>query len=141
MVEEKPVAALTLSLIGLALHVIGSLTSLYATYFGWSEGFWGPSTMMGPGMMIGSPWFSENIGGPFTSILAVVAVAFGSLGVLLMKNEDLSRVRTGSTLVLVASIITFSSIYAFMLGSLLMLLGGIIGLTWQPVDLRRGVIS
>ena len=136
MVEEKPVAAFTISLIGLALYAIGTIASIYAMYSGFGGGLLGPGTMMGPGMMMGGAWSTGFLWSPLSSILTVFAVALGSLGVLWMNVEKLNRVRTGSTLVLVSSIITFSTMSGFMLGSLLMFIGGIIGLTWQPLDLR-----
>lgn len=55
-----------------------------------------------------------------------------------MNTADLSRVRTGSTLVLVASIIAFPTMFGFILGSLLMLVGSILGLIWQPVATKVG---
>ncbi len=130
MVEEKPVAAFTLSLIGLALQAVGVIFFTYTLFYGWG-GSWGPGMMMGPWMM-GGPWSSGFLGSAFSSVFAVVVIALGVSGVLWMNNADLSRVRTGSTLVLVASIIAFPTMFGFMLGSLLMLIGGVLGLTWRP---------
>ena len=64
MVEEKPFAAFTISLIGLALYAIGALTSIYTTYFGFGGGFQGLGTMMGPRMMKGGAWSSGFLWSP-----------------------------------------------------------------------------
>lgn len=137
MVEEKPVAAFILSLIGLALQAVGATFSTYVMFYGWSFGSWGPGMMMGPWMM-GGPWSAGFPWSPFSAVFAVAVIALGVMGVLWMNTTDLSRVRTGSTLVLIASIIAFPTMFGFFLGSLLMLIGGILGLTWQPAVTKVG---
>lgn len=132
MVEEKPVAAFTLSLIGLALQVVGGIFFAYTMFYGWG-GSWGPGMMMGPWMMMGGPWSAGFLWAPLSAVFVVVVIALGILGAAWMNSLDLNRVRTGSTLVLVASIIAFPTMFGFMLGSLLMFIGSILGLTWQPV--------
>lgn len=132
MVEEKPIAAFTLSLIGLALQAAGGILFAYVVFYGWGTGFWGSGMMMGPWMMMGGPWFGGALWSPLSSLFAVVVIALGVLGIFWMNASELSMVRTGSTLVLVASIIAFPTMFGFMIGSLLMLIGGILGLTWQP---------
>ena len=136
MVEEKPIAAFTLSLIGLALQAVGAILFAYVVFYGWGSGFWGPGMTMGPWMMMGGPWFGGALGSPLSSLFAVAVIALGVLGVFWMNASELSRVRTGSTLVLVASIIAFPTMFGFMIGSLLMLIGGILGLTWQPLTAK-----
>lgn len=137
MVEEKPVAAFTLSLIGLALQAVGAIFFTYTMFYGWG-GSWGPGMMMGPWMM-GGPWSAGFLSSPFSSVFTVVVIALGVLGVLWMNDADLTRVRTGSALVLVASIIAFPTMFGFMLGSLLMLVGGVLGLIWQPSVTKVGM--
>ena len=127
MVEEKPVAAFTLSLMGLALQAVGAI------FFGWGGASWGPGMMMGPWMMMRGPWSTGFLWSPLSAVFTVIVIALGVLGVLWINTTDLGRVRTGSTLVLVASIIAFPTMFGFMLGSLLMLIGAVLGLTWQPV--------
>lgn len=136
MVEEKPVAAFTISLIGLALQTVGAMFFAYAMLYGWGSGFWGPGMMMGPWMMMGGPWFGGALWSPLSSLFAVAVIALGVLGVFWMHASESSKVRTGSTLVLVASIIAFPTMFGFMIGSLLMLLGGVLGLTWQPLTAK-----
>ncbi len=77
-------------------------------------------------MTSNSYWF------PFLAIFGGLEIVLGVLGVLWMNTRNLSKIRTGSTLVLVASIIAFPTMFGFMVGSLLMLIGSILGLTWQP---------
>lgn len=138
MVEEKPVAAFTLSLVGLTLQAVGAMFFIYGMFYGWSGGSWGTGMTMGPWMMMGGPWSVGFGWSPFTSAFSVVVIALGVVGVLWMNTGELSRVRTGSTLVLVASIIAFPTMFGFMLGSLLMFVGGILGLTWQPIATKVG---
>ncbi len=138
MVEERPIAAFALSLIGLALQAVGAIFLSYAVYYGWGFGPWGPGMMMGPWMMMGGPWSAGLLWSLLSAVLTAIVIALGVLGVHWMNTADLSRVRTGSTLVLVASVIAFPTMFGFMLGSLLMLIGGILGLTWQPLVARVG---
>jgi len=85
-------------------------------------------------MMFGGPWifgyFSYWF--PLLAILAGIEIALGVLGVLWMNTANMSKVQTGSVFVLIASIIAFPTMFGFMIGSLLMLIGSILGLTWQP---------
>lgn len=137
-VEEKPAAAFTLSLVGLILQVVGALFFTSMMFYGWG-GFWGPGMMMGPwGMMMGGPWSAGFGWWPLASVLSVAVVALGVIGTLWINTAELGRVRTGSTLVLVASIIAFPTMFGFVVGSLLMLVGAILGLTWQPVTAKTG---
>lgn len=94
--------------------------------------FW--NGMMGPWMMFGGPWISGFYSNwfPFFAILAGVVIVLGLFGVLWMNTTFLSRVRTGSILVLIAAVIAFPTMFGFMIGSLLMLIGSVLGLTWQP---------
>ena len=138
MVEEKPIAAFTLSIIGLALQVVGGMFSTYGMFYGWGFGPGGPG-MMGPWMMMGGPWSAGFLWSPFSAVFTVVVIALGVMGVLWMNTTGVSRVRTGSALVLIASMIAFPTMFGFMLGSLLMLIGGILGLAWQPVAAKVDV--
>lgn len=64
--------------------------------------------------------------------IVVVVMILGVLGVIWMNSINLSRVRAGSIMVLIASLIAFPTMFGFMIGSLLMLIGSTLGLTWQP---------
>jgi hypothetical protein len=131
--EDKPTAAFTLSVVGLFLQALGGLFCVYAISYSTSYGFFGPG-MMGPWMMFGGPWmfgyFSYWF--PLFAILAGIEIALGVLGVFWMNTANLSKVRTGSVFVLIASIFAFPTMFGFMIGSFLMLIGSILGLTWHP---------
>lgn len=133
--ENKPVPALTLAAVGLAFQVIGGFVIAYMISFFWSYHYSGFG-FVGPWMMFGEGWprmfgFS-TLWFAFFLIFAAVEVALAVLGVLWMNTTDISKIRTGSVLVLIASIIAFPTMWGFMIGSLLMLIGSILGLTWQP---------
>jgi hypothetical protein len=91
---------------------------------------------MGPwGMgrwMMGYPYTYHPIWGFVWVISALVVIGLGTYGTVLMNSTSYTRVRTGSTLVLIASIIAFSTMWGFLIGSLLMFIGSILGLTWLP---------
>ena len=131
MVEEKPVAAFTLSLVGLILQGLGAAFFAYGALYWWNGGTFG-YPMMGPWMMFGGPWFGGFFWNPFFALFTAVVMALGVLGVIWMNSTNVNKVRTGSVLVLVASIIAFPTMFGFMIGSLLMLIGSILGLVWQP---------
>ncbi|MCL5067045.1 MAG: hypothetical protein M1368_01665 [Thaumarchaeota archaeon] len=138
--ENKPVAAFTLAVVGLALQAIGGLFLAYmAWFFSWNHNYFGFG-FMGPWMMFGGGWPWMFGFSPFSFafflIFAAVEIALGVIGVVWMNSANLGRIRTGSTLVLIASIIAFPTMWGFMIGSLLMLIGSILGLTWQPSQIR-----
>ncbi len=130
--EDRPTSAFALSAIGLAFQAMGGLFLAYAVFYPQPYGFFGAG-MMGPWMMLGGPWMGGySYWFPFLVVLGAVEVALGVLGVLWMNSPNLNEIRTGSTLVLVASIIAFPTMFGFMVGSLLMFIGSILGLTWRP---------
>ncbi len=131
-IGDKPTAAFALSTAGLAFQVLGGLMFAYFVSYLPSYGF--GFGMMGPWMMFGWPrmagYFSYWL--PVLAVLSVAEITLAVIGVVWMNTTALSRVRTGSVLVLVASIIAFPTMFGFMVGSLLMLVGSILGLTWEP---------
>jgi len=131
--EERPTAAFTLSIVGVAFQFVAGLFLIfvmpaYLSTYTINNGHMGRG-VFGPWMMFGS-MFGLGI---FWLILAIPVIAIGLYGALFMNSSDLSRVRTGSTLVLIASILAFPVMWGFIIGSLLMFIGSILGLTWQPV--------
>jgi hypothetical protein len=132
--EDRPTAAFTLSVVGLVLQVLAGVFLLYViSYYSSSYGFFGYG-MMGPWMMFGGPWnYGYSYWLPVFVSVAAVEIALGVLGVLWLNTANLNRIRTGSVFVLVASVIAFPTMFGFMIGSLLMLVGSILGLTWQPL--------
>lgn len=126
--DEKPVAAFTLSLVGVAFQVIAGFFVISMTSF---------TPFMGPWMMWA--WMSGSYAWGYSwtipwIALMVIITALGIIGVLWMNSSNLYRVRTGSTLVLLASVLAFPTMWGFMIGSLLMFIGSIMGLTWQPIE-------
>jgi hypothetical protein len=133
--ENRPVAAFTLAAVGLAFQIIGGLLFAYMISSYSQFGGFGWPGMMGPWMMFGGwPWMFgfSPFWFAFFIIFAAAEITLGVLGVLWMNNANLSKIRTGSVFVLIASIIAFPTMWGFMIGSLLMLIGSILGLTWQP---------
>ena len=134
--ENKPVAAFTLAAVGLAFQGIAGVLFVYMiSFFSSNYGNFGYG-MMGPWMMFGGGWPWMFGFSPFWFvfffIFAAVEIALGVLGVLWMNTANIEKIRTGSVFVLIASIIAFPTMWGFMIGSLLMLIGSILGLTWQP---------
>lgn len=137
MAEERPVTAFTLSVVGVSLQAVAGSFAAYWRLFAFPYvrgGDFMSLGMMGPWMM-GGMWgfpFMEGFGAPFMWFgLVVVIVALGVMGALWLNTSDVGKVRTGSTLVLVTSIFAFPTMWGFMIGSLLMFIGSILGLTWQ----------
>lgn len=139
MMENKPVAAFTLAIIGAALQAVALLFVGYRVAFysvlvsNWRE--LNPERLM-PWMMghwmNGYPFTIHPLWGILWLILAVVIVAVGVYGAVLINSANLRRVRMGATLVLVASIIAFPTMWGFVIGSLLMFVGSLLALTWLP---------
>jgi hypothetical protein len=119
---EKPTAAFVLSLIGAILILVNGLW--VAVVF---------STIGGIAFML--PGF-ESLGGLFL-IIAVVAIILGILtliGAVMMNTTNKDKVRTGSILVLIFSIISLIGGGGFFIGFILCLVGSILGLTWKPTS-------
>lgn len=134
--QDRPTAAFTLSVIGLALHAIAALYLVYAVIYGSSftgGGMFTSTTMMGPWMMMSGPW-SFGFGGlPFITLFGLLIIGLGVFGTVWLNTSDPRKIRSGATLVLIASIISFPTMFGFMIGSLLMFIGSLMGLTWQPI--------
>ncbi len=131
-----------MSLVGLVIFAIAAL--IVVTAGSGMLGAFGSGTVMGgmmggyysgTGMMNGySPWGMSGWGG-FTWIwvpILAIAMGIGVLGVYFMNSVEVSNVRMGSVLVLVASVLAFPTAFGFIAGSLLMIIGAILGLTWSP---------
>ena len=134
MMETRPVAAYTLAMVGVALQGVALffLVYMFASISSFSGGF--PSHgpwMMGLWMM-GYPYGFDSGWSVVWIVSALVIVGLGVYGTVLMNSSNLARVRMGSTLVLITSIIAFPTMWGFMIGSLLMFVGSLLGLTWVP---------
>lgn len=118
---EKPTAAFILSLLGAIFIIIGGL--VYAIIFS----IIGSIVSFIPGM--------EGLGGTI-AILGILGIVWGILtlvGAIMINSGDKSKVRTGSILVLIFSILSwFGAAGGLFIGFLLGLIGSILGLTWNP---------
>ena len=132
---EGASAALTLSSVGLALQALAGILALWFGYWSWYG--YGPFPM-GPWMMgayYGAPpaYGPHPLYAPYLVLyaaLAAIVLAVGAIGVALMggHRSEGSRVRAGAILVIVAAVIAFPTMFGFIVGSLLMLIGGVLGL-------------
>jgi hypothetical protein len=117
---EKPTAAFVLSLLAAIFIILGGL--VYAVIFSIIGGIFDIFGFGGLGSLI--------------TILGVLGIVWGFLvlvGAIMMSSEDKGRVRMGSVLVLVFSILSwFGAVGGFFIGFLLGLIGSILGLTWNP---------
>ena len=139
MMENRPVAAYVLSLIGAALQGLATIFIIYrAVLFSATVSNWGelnPEQMM-PWMMghwmTGYPYTRHPLLSIIWLIWAIVVIVLGIYGAVMMNSIKVERVRMGSTLVLISSIIALPTMWGFMIGSLLMFVGSLLGLTWTP---------
>lgn len=117
---EKPTAAFILSLIGAILILIeGLVISVFVSIIGAAVGI-----------------FHHMFGG-LVIVIGLAALSIGIvilIGAFMINSEDKSRVMTGSVLVLVLAIIGFFIGGGFYIGSILCIVGSILGLTWKPSE-------
>jgi hypothetical protein len=135
---QKPAMVYPLALAGLILEALGLVffgamfgvflpTYRYypAYHTGMMGGYWG---MMGGYVPfgLGLSWFGAWLA------VGIVAIALGVYGVRLVSSTDLSKIHTGSVLLLVSAVIAFPSMWGFFAGSALLFVASILGLVWQP---------
>jgi hypothetical protein len=117
---EKPTAAFALSLIGAIFIILGGL--VYVALGAW----------------LGSAIDFIGLGGWGYSLMifGVLGLVWGILtliGAIMINSGEPSKVKTGSILVLIFSIISWvGALGGFFIGFLLGLIGAILGLTWKP---------
>ncbi|MGQ9469234.1 MAG: DUF6114 domain-containing protein [Nitrososphaerales archaeon] len=117
---EKPTAAFVLSLIGAIIILIGAI--LTAALFA-----------AGGALFFAIPGL-EWLGTSFL-IIAVVQIIFGIIiliGAMWINSTDRGKIKNGSIIVLIFSIIGLLLGAGFFIGPILGLVGGILGLTWKP---------
>ena len=123
--EEKPVAAFILSLVGGILILLPSIfISVIAGLYGW-YGMYGWGHMMG---MMGWGLFG------FPSI--IIAISFIS-GIIILVSSIMLYSRhhettLWGTLIIVFSVLSLVGMGGFFIGFLLALIGGILALVWKP---------
>lgn len=124
--SERPTAAFVLSLISGILVLLTGILILVAA---------GLISSLGEGHMPGVPYPLELIGSLIT-VIGVVGLIFGILilvGATMIYSGEPSKVRIGSILVLIFSILSLLTVGGgFLIGFILGLIGGILGLTWKP---------
>ncbi len=122
---EKPTAAFVLSLLAAIFIIIGGL--FYVAL----------------GLLAGSITDIIGLGawGYSFAVLGVLGLVWGIItliGAIMINSGVPSKVRTGSILVLIFSIISwFGAAGGFFIGFLLGLIGAILGLTWKPEKSER----
>lgn len=124
MSGERPVAAFVLSLIGGILILLGSIvTALFAGIFG--------------GVMMFFPFLGGL--GALIIFIGILGLIFGIIilvGAVMIYSNNPSRIRTGSIIVLVFSILSLFTGGGFIIGFILTLIGSILGLVWKPPEER-----
>lgn len=121
MSGEKPTAAFILSLIGGIIILIGAM--LVAVLAG----------LVGGAIML-IPFIGGF--GALIVLLGALGVIFGIsiiIGAAMINSGEPSRVRTGSILVLIFSILSLVFVGGgFIIGFILALVGSLLGLLWKP---------
>lgn len=119
-------SAFWLSVAGLAIQGLSALMlgAMYPFFsrFGGMMGFY-------PGMMggfYGGGWYGLMW---WWIALSIAAIAIGVVGVGLMSSKKAGRFRSGAVLVLVGAVLAFPVMWGFWIGSTLMFIGGVLGLT------------
>lgn len=117
--EERPMLAFTLALVGL---IIQSLIFAFRIF-------------MIPLFVIIHRRIGSVIGLPMHSLVwifvAIILLGLELIGVIMMYSSDVSKVRIGSTIVLVTSLLAYPTLWGFFVGSILSLIGSILGLIWK----------
>lgn len=124
--SEKPTAAFVLSLIGGILILIGGL--LYAIVGAYCGAFISMFESIAPGAMgLGALIFVMMALGVIFGIIVIVGSA-------MIYQAEPSKVKTGSILVIIFSILSLFTAGSggFIVGFVLGLIGGILGLVWKP---------
>ena len=121
---EKPTAAFVLSLIAGVLILLGGI-------FGAIAGIIGGAMI---GVIPGLGWL-----GGLIVILGFLGLIFGIIvivGAVMINSGERDRVKTGSIVVLIFSILSLfvGGTGGFIIGFILGLIGGILGLTWKPTE-------
>ncbi len=126
MYEYK--TALMLSIIGVAFQ---AFAWIFLMFFRW---FWFARAYAYPGAYMGMMYFPAYgfYRFPFYTFFGSVALALGIAGVWLLSTGEREKATAGSVLLIAGSVLAFPMMFGFMVGSLLMLIGGIMGLIWEP---------
>ncbi|MBO3757926.1 MAG: hypothetical protein QXS21_03100 [Thermoproteota archaeon] len=63
--------------------------------------------------------------------VATIVLGLELVGVILIYSSDINKVRIGSTIVLVTSLLAYPTLWGFFVGSILSIIGSILGLLWK----------
>jgi hypothetical protein len=128
-VADRPTSAFVLSLIGGIITLISGLISINSWFALYST--------LGPGFVYSSLGLGDMASGE-AIVFFIIGAICGTLiivGAVLQHSGEKSRVRRGSILVLIASIVGIPSTYFGMfIGGILSVVGAAQGLAWKPLD-------
>jgi hypothetical protein len=121
MGEEKPTAAFALSLVGAIFIIISGLVSAALSAI--------------VGGLVGLVPGLGGLGG-LIAVSGALGLIFGIIvliGAVMINSGDPGKVKTGSIIVLIFSILSLpTALGGFIIGFILGLVGSILGLTWKP---------
>lgn len=110
--EEKPFVDLVISFVGLVYLVLGAILIVLMTLLG--DINYRMLSIIGP-WMVRLPWQLTSLWQLLVIPLLVISIALSLIGLYIMNRSNLWKVRTGSALVLVASVIAFPTCSAYYL--------------------------
>lgn len=132
----KPSSVFTLALVGVAFEALGLLMlgfgiipfglGMMGNYGGMMGGYYGGTTAF-------AAWWIA-----IWLIAGLLAIGLGIYGLKLVSSSSVQSVRTGSVLFLVSAVIAFPTMWGLLIGSALLFIASIIGLTWQPMNQVQG---
>jgi hypothetical protein len=131
--EKRPSTAITLSIIGGALILLGGLV-IFAMFVYYDGNFgmmnWFGGMMRGYGHMMGGIGYSYGIMVAFmlTGLVSGAIVIAGAL----MLNAHPSQHITWGIVILIFSVISFLGMGGFFIGAILRIVGGALALSWKP---------
>src|SRR3989337_3150370 len=122
--QSMHMTAFILSLIGGMIIVLGSVVSLFWSFYGWP--YYGG--MMGPWMMWG---FGYGYG--FMQVFSIAALISGIIVLVgaIMLNARPTEHTAWGTIVLIFSLVSFLGMGGFFIGAILGIAGGAIALSYK----------
>ena len=124
-------------IVGLAsLGVFGVFRS-FDTFGGILGGYYTQMAPQATGTYINdtySPWGTANWGalGWLWAPILVASIAVATVGMLMIRSSRLEKARLGTLLFVAAAVLAFPTVFGFIVGSALLVLGGVLRLIWWP---------
>lgn len=112
MAQERPTAAFVLALIAAIFHILGGLSVIS---FG---GFFIAMLLPEIGIAI--------------IVSAIVIIVLALWGTAWLYTYDERRATYGGVITLVVAVVALPTLWGFVIGSILGLIGGILGIVWKP---------